>query len=186
MKIKSLLTTIFFTALLFSNSTFSKNSIDSLTQNNLERPILAYFGYGSTYCGCPNSKNVVSYSLTPIHDGYYRVLIGRNTEGHYLVQDFYQNSHKPLSSAFWVVDPKYLFSLDIYDVDGEITIYRKDESKAEFNRIKDHRILFHESFDQNGLKRLQYELDKNNQYQTTIWYETGKKAAEFILSLIHI
>ncbi|WP_288455009.1 membrane-binding protein [uncultured Acinetobacter sp.] len=87
--------------------------------------IIAYFApdAGDEECSCGSSVMDQGYSLQPVENGYFRKLLGRDKDGRFLVQDFYQNSHKKQSDPFWIKEPQGLNSFDGKYIDGNVTGY---------------------------------------------------------------
>ena len=162
-----------------SQTKLPENIKSQLTTNEA---IIGYFGKSENpeYCGCVSYIDS-SYYAKPVQDGYYRVLLGRNAEGHFLVQDFYQSNKKPQSSPVWVVDPLKLFSFEGSDVEGPVTLYREDGTVASKFVNKDGEALEGQDYYPNGQLGSSYKLAENGHANIELWYASGKKAAEYVL-----
>jgi len=120
------------------------------------------------------------YSSTPVEDGYYRVLLGRNTKGMFLVQDFYQQNKQPQSSPFWIKNPQHVYSFATEAVIGTFMLYYPDgKMMGKLNNIDENNRegkLFYPS----GERAMAYvEADfGTSHYQ--YWYRSGKLAIEHI------
>lgn len=180
----SLLTSVFF----FGGCTTTQNLANSKipaeikSQLTTSEAILGYFSDQDNpeYCGCVSYIDS-SYYMTPVEGGYYRVLLGRNATGDFLVQDFYQDTKTPQSSAIWVKDPMKLFSFSGDDIEGPATLYRKD-GKVESTFVSQNGVNIQgEEFYPNGQRGASYKLDANSNDVYSLWYASGKKAAEYVV-----
>lgn len=63
------------------------------------------------------------YSAKPLTTGYYRVLLNKNAQGQYLVQDFYTQTRTKQSAPFWLSDAKDLHSFSPISVTGELKLF---------------------------------------------------------------
>lgn len=61
----------------------------------------------------------------PVAGGFYRKLYAQDPQGHYLVQDFYQDTQSSQTSGFWVFDTKGLTASDNRYTTGEVAWYDK-------------------------------------------------------------
>jgi hypothetical protein len=154
------------------------------SQMTTTEPVIGYFKRTPTSqgCGCGSSRIDPNYSPTPVEDGYYRLLLGRNAEGLFLIQDFYQNSKQPQSSPLWVKDPMHVYSFDSEVVIGSGVLYYPDGKVVEkFNNInRDTRQG--ESFYPSGELAMTY-AQNHNRSQLEYWYKSGKPAAQYVNSL---
>ncbi|ALH94172.1 hypothetical protein [Acinetobacter equi] len=166
------------TFFIFSNQTFANNTTSS-SASIIKQPIVAFFGYDPDYCTCSDDENDIIYSPTPIAEGFYRILLGRNDKGYYFVQDFYQENNQAQSSPFWIPETHSLFSFEPSYYEGSTTLFRKNGDIAENFTLEEGILIFGEQFYKNNKKAVVYKFNKNNQYQITMWYDSGKKAAEY-------
>lgn len=142
------------------------------------QPIIAYFApdSGEEECSCGSTMDK-GYSLTPVENGYYRKLLGRDEQGRFLLQDFYQNSHKKQTAPFWVKEPQGLNSFDSKYVDGDVIGYRENGNIQFKSTYKDQELVG-KSFDYYTNNQLAVEtefLDEETMTQK-LWYENGKVA----------
>ena len=147
-------------------------------------PVIGYFKRTPTNqgCGCGSSRIDPHYSPVPLADGYYRLLLGRNAEGLFLIQDFYQKNKQPQSSPLWVKDPLHVFSFDSEVVIGSGTLYYPDGKILEkFNNI-DRLTSEAELFYPSGERAITY-TQNHNISQSEYWYKSGKPAAKYVESL---
>lgn len=152
------------------------------SQLTVNQPVIAYFSPDATpdNCICTYEKN--AYSAVPVENGYFRVLLGRDAEGLFLVQDFYQKNKRPQSSPFWMKDPTTIFNFDSSALIGPGTIYYADGKVLEkFNNI-DADTREGESFYRNGQRAMKYAQRKAGaEYEA--WYPNGKQAARYTTSV---
>ncbi len=120
------------------------------------------------------------YSPTPVEDGYYRVLLGRDAKGMFLVQDFYQENKRPQSSPFWIKNPQYAYSFATEAVIGTFTLYYPDgKIMGKLNNIDENNRegkLFYPSGEP-AMAYIEADLGTSH-YQ--YWYKSGKLAIEHI------
>lgn len=151
------------------------------SQLTVSQPVIAYFSPDATpdNCNCTYEKN--AYSAVPVENGYFRVLLGRDAEGLFLVQDFYQKNKRPQSSPFWMKDPTTIFNFDSSALIGPGTIYYADGKVLEkFNNI-DSDTREGESFYKSGQRAIKYVQNKSRaEYE--VWYPNGKQAARYTTS----
>ncbi len=191
MKFKNLLGLgVLASALLFSGCSTTQNlastklPADIKSQLTSNQAILGYFGKEDNpeYCGCVSYIDS-SYYMKPVEDGFYRVLLGRNAAGDFLVQDFYQETKTPQSSASWVKDPMKLFSFNGEDVEGPVTLYRKNGKVESTFTIEDGNYVKGEEFYPNGKRGAAYTADDQGNLAYTLWYPSGQKATEYVVDL---
>lgn len=147
-------------------------------------PVIGYFKRTATSqtCGCGSSRIDPQYSAVPVENGYYRLLLGRNAQGQFLIQDFYQKNKQPQSSPLWVKDPLHVFSFESDVVVGSGILYYPDGKVVEkFNNI-DRNTRQGESFYPSGERAITYFQDRNRS-QFEYWYKSGKPAAKYIESI---
>ena len=142
------------------------------------QPIIAYFDpdSGEEECSCGSTMDK-GYSLTPIENGFYRKLLGRDAQGRFLIQDFYQNSDKKQTSPFWIIEPQGLNSFDSKYTDGDVINYRENGNIQFKSTYKDQKLVG-KSFDYYANSQLAIETEFLDE-ETTIqkrWYENGKPA----------
>lgn len=151
-------------------------------QLNTQQPIISYFSAepNEQDCGCPSAIDR-TYSLVPVADGYYRKLLGRDKEGRFLVQDFYQKTNQAQSSPIWIKDPMGLFSFENRYVSGPVTLYFPS-GKVSYKATLDEgeEVGLSQSFYQNGKLGLESQTSEE-QLQEKLWYSSGAKAAELVI-----
>ncbi|WP_313043362.1 hypothetical protein [Acinetobacter sp.] len=189
MKFKNLLgLSLLASTLFFGGCTTTQNLANSKipaeikSQLSTSEAVLGYFGDEDNpdYCGCVSYIDS-SYYMTPVKDGYYRVLLGRNATGDFLVQDFYQETKTPQSSPAWVKDPMKLFSFSGSDIEGPVTLYRKN-GKVESTFVNQDGVSIHgEEFYPTGQRGAAYKVDENGNNAYRLWYASGKIAAEYVV-----
>lgn len=151
------------------------------SQLAVKQPVISYFSPDATpaHCDCIYERN--PYSAVPVENGYFRVLLGRDAEGLFLVQDFYQKNKRPQSSPYWIRDANAIFSFDSSMVIGSCSIFYMDGKVLEkFNNI-DADTREGESFYRNGQRAMKYAQRKTGaEYEA--WYPNGKQAARYTTS----
>lgn len=143
--------------------------------------IIAYFApdAGDEECSCGSSVMDQGYSLQPVENGYFRKLLGRDKDGRFLVQDFYQNSHKKQSDPFWIKEPQGLNSFDGKYIDGNVTGYYENGTinfKASYKDLQP--VGKAENFYPNKQLGLEESYIDDQTIIQKIWYKNGKIAAE--------
>ncbi|MHA3049867.1 hypothetical protein [Acinetobacter sp. ANC 4639] len=114
---KKILLTALLACHLVIPMTVSAKTINNIlpTSNSVQKnQIIAYFSpitWGN------------EYSAKALTKGYYRVLLDKNAQGQYLVQDFYTQTRTPQSAPFWLSKPEDLHSFDLTSVTGELKLY---------------------------------------------------------------
>jgi antitoxin component YwqK of YwqJK toxin-antitoxin module len=154
------------------------------SQMTTAEPVIGYFKRTPTSqgCGCGASGIDPHYSPTPVEDGYYRLLLGRNAEGLFLIQDFYQKNKQPQTSPLWVKDPMHVYSFDSEVVIGSGMLYYPDGKVVEkFHNINSY-TRQGESFYPSGERAITYTQDHEGS-MSEYWYKSGKPAAKYVLSL---
>ncbi|MNR79269.1 hypothetical protein D3C72_99760 [compost metagenome] len=151
-------------------------------QMNTSQAIVAYFGNGDTQQSCNCLSDVdANYSATPVPNGYYRVLLGRNAEGLFLIQDFYQKNKRAQSSPVWVREPNDLFNFNSNAVIGSATLYYSDGKVLEIFTNTDKESRNGEGFYKSGQRATKY-VEDNTGSQFEYWYPSGKPAAKYTRS----
>lgn len=176
-------------SLLFGGCSTLPTASKAIPQNiqqqlSTQQPIISYFSKtpNEQDCGCASTIDR-TYSMVPIEDGYYRTLLGRDKNGRFLVQDFYQKTKTPQSSPIWIRDPMGLFSFASDVASGPITLYFPNGQISFQGTYDDHgeEIGQSKSFYANG--KVGLESDTNaEKIQQTLWYANGAKAAELVIS----
>ena len=152
-------------------------------QLSTQQPIISYFSPtpNEQDCGCASSVDR-SYSLVPVADGYYRKLLGRDPDGRFLVQDFYQKSHSAQSSPLWIKDPIGLFSFENRYVSGPVTLYFPNGKVSYKATLEDgEETGLSQSYYQNGKLGLESNLTEGDQIHQQLWYSNGAKAADLLV-----
>lgn len=148
------------------------------------QPIISYFSKtpNEQDCGCASTVDQ-TYSLKPIEDGYYRTLLGRDQQGRFLVQDFFQKTQKPQSSPIWIEDPMGLFSFENKYVSGPVTLYF-DNGNVSFKGTLEQgeEVGISQSYYKNGKLGLESEIVDGETVKQKLWYSSGAKAADFSVS----
>ena len=113
---KILLTALLACALVTPAAVSAKNTNGTLlTSSSIQKnQIIAYFSpiqFGN------------EYSAKALSTGYYRILLDKNAQGQYLVQDFYTQTKTPQSAPFWLSKSEDLHSFDPNSVTGELKLY---------------------------------------------------------------
>lgn len=157
----------------------SAQKINPTTQLTTSEPIIAYFSpdAGEEACSCGSTMDM-GYSLTPVENGYYRKLLGRDQDGRFLLQDFYQNSHKKQTDPFWMIEPQGLNSFDSSYTDGDVIAY-KENGNIDFKfTVKDQEVVGKAfKYYSNNQIAIENEDIDNGITAQTLWYENGKLAA---------
>ena len=176
-------------SMLFTGCTSMQSQSTSIPQNiqqqlNTQQPIISYFSKtpNDQDCGCASTIDP-TYSLVPIEDGYYRTLIGRDKDGRFLVQDFYQKNQKPQSSPIWIKEPLGLFSFENKYVSGPVTLYYPNGKTSYIGTLEDgQEVGKSQSFYSNGQIGIESEILSDDSSAQKLWYSNGKKAAEIFVS----
>ncbi|RQO37361.1 hypothetical protein DBR37_04035 [Herminiimonas sp. KBW02] len=148
-------------------------------QMSTSQAVVAYFSNGETAQSCNCTSGVDSnYSLTPVPNGYYRVLLGRNAEGLFLVQDFYQKNKRPQSSPVWIKEPDDIFNFNSNIIIGSATLYYPDGKILETFTNTDKESRSGEGFYKSGQRATKY-VEDNTGTQFEYWYQSGKPAARY-------
>ena len=153
-------------------------------QLNTKQPIISYFSKtpNEQDCGCASTVDQ-TYSLKPIEDGYYRTLLGRDKEGRFLVQDFFQKTQKPQSSPIWIQDPMGLLSFENKYVSGPVTLYFENGNVSFQGTLEQgEEVGKSQSYYKNGKLGLESEIVEGETVKQKLWYSTGAKAADFSVS----
>ena len=136
-----------------------------------DKPIVAYFA---------NSDDA-EYSTEPTEDGYYRVLLGRDDKGRYLVQDYFQATNKIQSSPFWLDDSEYLRNFAAPGTEGIMYSYFKSGELSTSSKFSsdDENHPTH-SFYRSGKQAIEFTLtdEDSSTYDIKYWYENGKLAVD--------
>ena len=153
-------------------------TVASTKETTTTQPIIAYFEKDA---GTSSEHENSLYSATPVADGYYRILHGRDKNGRFLVQDFYQEGQKKQTDPFWIVDEEGLNSFEIHYVDGEVRNYFKNGKLSTINVVKDGE--FKGTTVSNyltGKHATEFELIDPEKYIYTVkyWYDDGKPAMD--------
>lgn len=175
MNIKFYNALILFSSVLFSTQLLatSPQADDSNLTAPIQQKIIAYF----------DTKGHLS--KTAFNQGYYRVLLGRNLNGDYLVQDFYQDKQTPQTSPFWITRLDAVLSFDHHIHEGTATFSRKDGSKLGESTVSNGKEISGRGFYLNGQRATEYKLNIRNEFDTTLWYASGQKAAEYVADSSH-
>lgn len=152
------------------------------SQMSTSQAVVAYFGNGDKpqNCNCVSEVDA-NYSTTPVPNGYYRVLLGRNAEGLFLIQDFYQKNKRAQSSPVWVKEPKDLFNFSSNVIIGSATLYYPDGKILETFTNTDRESRSGEGFYKSGQRASKY-VEDNTGAQFEYWYQSGQPAAKYARS----
>lgn len=159
--------------------TINQNTIPTEYKQQLStsEAIIAYFDKDAS----EGEEYDSGYSATPTEDGFYRKLLGRDKDGRFLVQDFYQKNNKQQTSPFWIKEPLALRSFDIIFTDGPITTYFENGQVSSVSNYKEGvEVGLAKTFYHNGQQAFEYEIadPEVNSYKIKFWYENGKPAVE--------
>ncbi len=159
-------------------------------QLSTNQHVISYFSHNagelsniSEACACGTSKE---YSPTPVEHGYYRILLQRDANGRFLVQNYYYDSKKPNSLPFWIKDPNGLKSFESIYADGAITMLYENGNpsfKAIFKGGKIANLM--QNFYNNGQLAIENDYSIPEEIHQKIWYENGKPVADTILNSRH-
>ena len=154
--------------------------------------VAAANGHIENHTKIQNTQAIIAFfndqgklSKIATNNGYYRVLIDRNLKGDYYVQDYFQAEQTPQTSPFWITRQDKIFSFDEHIHEGTATFFRKNQSKLGTSTVSQGIEYAGQGFYLNGKQAVSYHLTPNNQYQTTLWYESGNKAAEYLADKSH-
>ena len=189
MKIASQYITTILTASLLSVtmvgcSNFKVNQSHLSTQVKKQlittEPVIAYFSQDAGQQeNVDDSSLDAGYSSTPVKHGFYRKLLGRDHNGRFLLQDFYQDSHKPQSDPFWIASPQGINSFDIAQTEGPITGYYENGQIAfKATYANGEAIGASQSYYNNGQLAVEETAKPDHTTFQKLWYENGQPAAE--------
>ncbi len=119
------------------------------------------------------------YSEVPVKNGYYRKLLDRDQNGRYLVQDFFQNSHKKQTDPYWIKEVSALKSFDGISSDGIMVAYYENGNIHKKHHYKNFKkIGKNKYYYQNGQIAFAEDVVNDELILQKIWYENGKLAAD--------
>lgn len=147
------------------NQTIAESKV-SITQ-----PIIAYFD------SIDNDTDIVNQ---PAKDGFYRVLLGRNAQGHYLIQDYFQNTGKPQTEPYWVISAEGLTDFGIDYIHGPLIGYFTNGKPSFKGNMSEgeYKTPF-ESFYTNGQVANRTSPLAKGYSRDEYFYDNGKKAVTF-------
>ncbi|MFB2539155.1 MULTISPECIES: toxin-antitoxin system YwqK family antitoxin [unclassified Acinetobacter] len=173
--------TAFSTTQVFANTTATASTTDlSQYKTSTTQPILYYF----------DADGEVSNKLS--EDGYYRVLLGRNFAGHYLVQDMYAN-HTKQTDPMWFSSFEGLSNFNNLGSHGAVVVYYKDGTVSRRATYENSELIgqsftyypsgklaiiqkakHYDYFYENGKRAVSYDLDSDDeQINVKGWHEDG-------------
>ena len=155
-----------------------------LEHKQKEQPIIAYFSpeaaEASDFENTTHLDTVgAGYSTAPVENGYYRKLLDRDQYGRYLVQDFFQNSHKKQTDPYWIKEVSALKSFDGISSDGLMVAYYENGNIHIKHHYKDFKkVEKNEYYYENGQLAFAEEIVSDELILQKIWYDNGKLAAD--------
>lgn len=177
---------LFFAAYTTTQKLYSQNIISAEIKSQLttDQAVIGYFGPKDN----PESSDCMfniepTYYTKPVENGYYRVLLGRNAQGHFLIQNFYERTKTPQSSPVWIINPLKLFNSDSSYIEGPIIIYRENGKIASKLTNKNGEAIEGEDYYPNGQIGSKFNTEANGNTHVQLWYASGKKAAHYIINL---
>lgn len=132
------------------------------------QPIVAYFS------SIDNDTTAINQ---PDQEGFYRILLGRNADGHYLIQDYFQDTKKPQTEPYWVYTVEGLTSFGLEYVHGPLIGYYRN-GKIAFKGTLDegsYKTPF-ESYYLSGKVANKVSPMAKDFSRDEYFYEDGKKA----------
>ena len=158
--------------------------IEMTSSLHTDKAIIAYFGRENNpeYCEETTPHKDPKFFTEPIQDGYYRILLGRNAQGHYLIQDFYIQTNTPQSSPSWIIDPLKLFSFSSSHIEGSAIIYRENGTIISKFTNKNNELIQSKNYYANGQIGSKFKILNNQNTKVKLWYASGKKAAIYTLN----
>ncbi len=140
------------------------------SEATIKQPVVAYFS---------NSEDDFSYSPRATAGGFYRILLGRDPHGNFLVQDFFTDSDKKQTDPYWITEVEGLASFDLNYIDGSIQGYYSN-GKTAFKGVLDHGEFAskYDSFYMTGELANSYTPLKNGHFSDVYFYPNGQKALE--------
>ncbi|MFB2539154.1 MULTISPECIES: toxin-antitoxin system YwqK family antitoxin [unclassified Acinetobacter] len=114
----------------------------------------------------------------PSETGYYRLLLGRNSQGHYLIQDFFVKSQQKQMEPIWSFSAEGLLEFGSDHVHGELKNYYNNgqvKSTQRYNRGK--AVGEGQQFYPTGELMMRI-TNKGSTEQHRYYYRNGKPAAE--------
>ena len=136
---------------------------------NSKTQVIAYFDDDFTPRNTPATKG-----------GYYRKVLGETATGWYVIQDYYQQSHKKQTDPFIIKKEQDLKNPDPTSVEGDLIFWFPNGKKsAEAYYLNDERDGTWTWWHANGQREAE-ESYKNNKLDgiATTWYSNGKKKSE--------
>lgn len=132
-------------------------------------------------------QNIVAYfaersngnSLVKVPDpkGIYRILLSKTQDG-YLVQDFFQDSHKPQSSPVLVKDVQDLERFQVETAVGEILLYNRNGQRFQ-KQVYDqqHNLSYLAGYSLNDKLLFESSINADTHLITSkIWHSNGALA----------
>ncbi|OUY05932.1 hypothetical protein [Acinetobacter populi] len=133
------------------------------------QPVVAYFN---------TSEQDFNYSNTPVKGGFYRVLLGRDDNGHFLIQDLFTDSGNKHTDPYWIIDPEGLNYFDLDFVNGPIQGYYATGKIAFKGTFKNGSyISSFDSFYPSGELANRYAPAEKGRFHEEYFYKNGQKAA---------
>lgn len=103
-----------------------------------------------------------------ISGGYYRKFLGRNKQGHAIVQDYYQDSHTKQTNPMVVPDDENLQSFDSAVMEGRIVWYSPDGRVTQFMDYHQGLVSRAAYYNDNGLLVLETEGDNSEDPKASV------------------
>lgn len=133
------------------------------------QPIMAYFG---------SANEDYAYSNTPVKGGFYRVFLGRDAKGRFLVQDLFTDNNKKQTDPYWLTSAEGLGDFGLDYVDSLIQGYYSNGKTAFKGNIKQGDYVGkYDSFYPTGELANSYTPLGAEHYKDEYFYKNGKKAA---------
>jgi hypothetical protein len=124
-----------------------------------------------------DSENDYRYSSTPVVNGFYRVLLGRDQHGRYRVQDLFYASAQKHTDPYWIKSFDGLALFDFEAIDGPIVGYYRNGQLSYKGSIKNGEVIDqYDNYYPNGMLANRYTTQGNLSTQQ-FFYQSGQKAA---------
>lgn len=162
--------------LSFSSTSFAVTN-NYLNQTIAESKVIETQSIVAYFDSIDNDTSVVDQ---PAKDGFYRILLGRNSQGHFLVQDYFQNTKKPQTDPYWLTSTEGFTSFGIEYIHGPVVGYFSN-GKVSFKGLMnegEYKAPFESFYPSGKIANRTSPLAKGFS-RDEYFYENGKKAVTF-------
>jgi uncharacterized protein YkuJ len=151
-------------------NTITLNQFDATSQIvKVDKRDVAYFS---------GDEETMSYSETPVADGFVRKLLGLTKDGRPVVQDFWAENGQKQIDAVVLNSMEDITDPDSENIDGWVTFYTKDGKRSSRAFVKDGLMQgLSMTYYPSGQLFTQSVMKDDEISETTYYYTSGKKAA---------